>query len=115
MAVAGQPTCPHRPGERAVPHALAVGPPNRQKARRGERGPDTGLGRARGKPAGARGERATGPRGALASGQVGREGGKNWLGRKGEKEREGEKAAAGPRASGFFSYFPIFLFSYFSL
>jgi hypothetical protein len=100
-AAAGQTLYPHRPGERAATHALAAGPPNRPKVRRG------GLGRARGKPAGARTERAAGPRGALARWAT--RGGRIGWAERGKGER-GEKAAAGPRARGFFSYFPIFLF-----
>jgi hypothetical protein len=62
-----------------------------------------------GKPASAHEERAAGPRGALASWAAR---GENRLGRKGEKERGGRRPRLG-RARGFFSYFSIFLFSYF--
>jgi hypothetical protein len=69
-AAAGQPPCPHRPSERAVPHALAVGSPSKPKARWGK-----GAGRGRwvapgGNPAGCtRGKRAARPLGARVRGR----------------------------------------------
>jgi hypothetical protein len=103
---AGQPLYPHRPGERAAPHALAAGPPNQPKVRRGGwAAPGEGLrARAGRERLGRAGHWPGGPRGG---GRIG------WAER-GKGER-GEKVAAGPRqagsrARGFFSYFPIFLF-----
>jgi hypothetical protein len=85
-AAAGQPPCPHQPGELSAPHALAVGPPSRPKAR-GGRDRAWELGHARGKACGlAWGESRWATRGI---GQVGREGGKNRLGRKGGKGERG--------------------------
>jgi hypothetical protein len=79
-AAAGRPPCPHRPGERVAPHALAAGSPCRPKAR-GERGPDAGAGPRQGKACRLR-------RGKRAAGQRGAGGGS--AGPRGEGERKGE-------------------------
>jgi hypothetical protein len=104
---AGQPLYPHRPGERAAPHALAAGPPNQPKVRRGGwAAPGESLwARAGRERLGRAGHWPGGPRG----------GGKNRLGRKGKRREGGEGRgwatpgwAARQGLLFLFSHFPIF-------